>query len=103
MDQLRACVRAAAERAGLPREHLHALRLFAESATESTGPLVETPEEIGYLYESLLSRAPRKKSGSFYTPTRLVEGVVNAAFTEDAAERELRICDPAMGAGAFLI
>lgn len=76
--------------------------------------------EIGALYESLLSsgsaRTGRKRSGSFYTPRELTQPVVRAALqrldaelvtapAESRADRVfcMRVCDPAMGAGAFLI
>jgi hypothetical protein len=75
----------------------------SEPCTDIDVPALDSPEAIGYLYESSLSREPRKRSGSFYTPTRLVEGVVSAALAGRDGDKELRVCDPAMGAGAFLI
>ncbi|MDP9300833.1 MAG: N-6 DNA methylase [Actinomycetota bacterium] len=74
--------------------------------------------EAGYfVLESASGR--RKGSGSFYTPHEIteylthaaldpiVEPIVELAATDpDAAQRELlalKICDPAMGSGAFLV
>ncbi|HND32899.1 MAG TPA: N-6 DNA methylase, partial [Myxococcota bacterium] len=96
-----------------------------------------SPEELGGAYESLMERAPllqsspdglaftlpedsrsnaRKKSGSYYTPDRLVQHLVDlaldpliaetlAAAPADPAEAllSLRIVDPACGTGHFLL
>jgi hypothetical protein len=90
------------------------------------------PEELGSVYESLLELHPevntgsgtfslriaagheRKTTGSYYTPTSLVEclldsaldPVLNEAVRAANSERailDLRICDPACGSGHFLI
>ena len=72
-------------------------------------------EELGSIYERVLDLDPagegraRKESGSFYTPRALTGFVVRrtlAPLVEGAgADRilALRIVDPAMGSGAFLI
>jgi len=88
-------------------------------------------EELGKLYESLLGTKvvrteprrrqlavgpTRKRSGSFYTPEALTATVVAQALAPhvtqarrlDPEEREaywldLRVCDPALGTGAFLV
>ncbi len=81
-------------------------------------------EAVGKLYENLLAdvpmRAPegtwtlragdaRRRSGSHYTPRAVTDAVARAAMAPllDAsptidAVLALRVCDPAMGAGAFL-
>src|SRR6185436_20072719 len=82
-------------------------------------PWAELPlEAFGQLYESLLSARPadtghslRKRTGSYYTPEALTYTVVGRAL--DGLEgmlggaglglRPLRIVDPALGAGAFLV
>jgi hypothetical protein len=77
-------------------------------------PLVALPAEaFGQLYESLLAARPsargslRKSTGSYYTPEGLTRVVVERAFaalpSEDVTSRALRIVDPALGAGAFLL
>ena len=91
-------------------------------------------EELGSIYESLLEQIPfldaddrqptfelrntagseRKTTGSYYTPTSLVnclldsalEPILNRLATKSNAENEilnLKICDPACGSGHFLI
>jgi Eco57I restriction-modification methylase/MmeI, target recognition domain len=55
----------------------------------------------------------RRRTGSYYTPRTLTEPIVKyalestfARLTEDATPAqvlELRVCDPAMGSGAFLV
>ena len=93
-------------------------------------------EELGSIYESLLELVPRydpvrhdfslevlagndrKTSGSYYTPSELVELVLDTALdpvlddaekrarTAEEAEAELlglRVCDPAVGSAHFLV
>ncbi len=82
-------------------------------------------EQLGSVYESLLGaelpsprsrsggRLARRASGSHYTPRALTERVVRVTFKPvlealggqptPAQLLELKICDPAMGAGAFLL
>lgn len=90
------------------------------------------PEELGSVYESLLEMHPdvhleagkfklrvaagseRKTTGSYYTPTSLVnclldsalEPVLDEACKKPDAEQallDLKVCDPACGSGHFLI
>ncbi len=89
-------------------------------------------EELGSVYESLLERHPeinaeaptfdlkvaagheRKTTGSYYTPTSLVECLLDSALEpvlQEAAKQpdpekailDLKVCDPACGSGHFLI
>ena len=87
-------------------------------------------EELGSVYESLLELVPatepgprfllqavsgneRKTTGSYYTPTPLVEELLNSALDpliEEAAASnvpddllKITVCDPACGSGHFLI
>lgn len=89
-------------------------------------------EELGSIYESLLEQHPklnveaatfelstssgneRKTTGSYYTPTELINSlldsalnpVLNEAIKTDDPERailNLKVCDPACGSGHFLI
>jgi hypothetical protein len=81
-------------------------------------PWAELPvEAFGQLYESLLAARPsdsqhslRKRTGSYYTPEALTRIVVDRAMLAleptlggGLAARGLRILDPALGAGAFLV
>lgn len=89
-------------------------------------------EELGSIYESLLELMPswdpatktytltvsagnqRKDTGSYYTPTSLVESLLDTALDPvlDAAEKSedpeqallrVTVCDPACGSGHFLV
>ena len=72
-------------------------------------------EELGSIYERVLDLDPeaegraRKESGSFYTPRALTEFTVRrtlaplVAGASSARILDLRVVDPAMGSGAFLI
>jgi methylase of polypeptide subunit release factors len=75
-------------------------------------------EAFGQLYESLLAARPgdgernlRKRTGSYYTPEGLTSSLVERAMdalepllgAEGARARALRVVDPALGAGAFLM
>jgi len=87
------------------------------------------PEELGSVYESLLEMHPeirmeasnpadrfrltvaagseRKTTGSYYTPTSLVNCLLDSALDpvidEAKALLSLKVCDPACGSGHFLI
>ena len=108
-ETLCGAVAAAAEARGLAGQALGELRLFAgapalRECSEVAGALAEHPPEvIGSLYEALLElERGRKQSGSFYTPRAITERVVSAAL-EHVGSVEPRVCDPALGGGAFLI
>ena len=80
-----------------------------------------SPEDLGILYQELLEdpqpagvlgRARhRKTSGAFYTDQTLAQATVRHALQplmrgrgkDPQAILDLRICDPAMGCGAFLL
>jgi hypothetical protein len=95
------------------------------------------PEELGSVYESLLELHPemnvdagtfnltsasgheRKTTGSYYTPSSLIQVLLDSALDPVIAERlksagaspeareaailDLKVCDPAVGSGHFLI
>jgi hypothetical protein len=101
-----------------------ASQLRQESAAflaEAT-PSDDAPHALGALFEgledfevvqsggapSLSATRRRKRTGSFFTPAAVAEQVANAALAELArseriAAPDLRVCDPACGAGSFLI
>ena len=89
-------------------------------------------DELGSIYESLLERHPRihkeaatfkletaagherKTTGSYYTPTPLVDCLLDSALDPvldeaskkpepEAAVLDLKVCDPACGSGHFLV
>jgi hypothetical protein len=78
----------------------------AEEAPSDAEVIEEYPTGSFYLFEAT---GQRKGSGSYYTPRQLAHFVVGEALrplTQDVTpERilELRVCDPAMGSGAFLV
>lgn len=89
------------------------------------------PEMLGAVFESLMHPAQRGDTGTFYTPVRLVEECVTDALSESLGARvgddiaavlmsdqslepaelpavraaldDIRVLDPAMGSGAFLL
>ncbi|WMW65697.1 Eco57I restriction-modification methylase domain-containing protein [Nitratidesulfovibrio liaohensis] len=115
---------------------LQAVRVLAYTETDGVRRPVDYKNvgarELGSIYESLLELHPnldiasgafsldtasgndRKTTGSYYTPTQLIdslldsalEPVVQQATAQEDAERallELKICDPSCGSGHFLI
>jgi hypothetical protein len=67
------------------------------------------PEMLGRVFEGLMARERRRAAGAYYTPGALLRETVSAALDSalagrpPAALRELRILDPAVGSGAFLL
>ena len=120
---------------------LSAVRALAWFKSREGGPLRRVDfgnlgaEELGSIYESLLELIPhydpdhrsytltvlpgneRKESGSYYTPTSLVECLLDSALDplldeadrprhlgrEDRGPADLTVCDPACGSGHFLV
>ncbi len=66
-------------------------------------------EQLGSVYERVLEHEQRKATGSFYTPRAITEFLVRqtlAPLVEGRSAAEilsLRVVDPAMGSGAFLV
>ncbi len=65
-------------------------------------------EALGQVYELLLGRdtTSRRRQGSHYTPPDVADEVVDATLTpllREAPQQALRVCDPAAGAGMFLL
>jgi len=104
-----------------------ALRAFAELEGDERARIREilcrgspdftelAPEDIGIVYEHLLEGGARKGSGTFYTRSELTAPTVRRTLEPlvtvpgERAPRTpeailaLRVCDPAMGSGAFLL
>lgn len=60
-------------------------------------------QRAGQLYLASLPRAAKLAQGRVYTPTHLVDFVLDqAGFRSDVAIEKLRLVDPACGGGAFL-
>ena len=88
-----------------------ALPLVAAGLESGAGPCprrlsLARPELLGTLHELLLAPAGRRRAGAFYTPPAIATGVVAAGLDglpEPASGEALRVCDPAVGGGAFLL
>jgi hypothetical protein len=67
------------------------------------------PEMLGRVFEGLMAGAARRDSGTYFTPRALVREIVERAIGEARADptprpiESLRILDPAVGSGAFLL
>lgn len=69
-------------------------------------------DTLGLVHERLLSWVNvgqlKRTSGSFFTPRGICDVLVSRSFTtahlgQRTSERPLRVCDPAVGGGAFLL
>ena len=60
-------------------------------------------EALGHAYEVLRSSGERRRTGSHYTPRALAETIVARTLEPLHDEPRPRVCDPAMGAGVFLL
>jgi len=95
------------------REAIASARLSDVSVTAAAGRLDAPPgvdyaelelEDLGRVYEELQSTSSRRGRGAHFTPRDMAEGVVRRVLEPLAMKpAELRVCDPAMGAGAFLL
>ena len=67
------------------------------------------PEMLGRVFEGLMARERRRERGTYFTPRHLLRDVVGRALgaalqgRNAASLRRLRILDPAVGSGAFLL
>jgi hypothetical protein len=100
---------------------------FHFTAEERSQPDLIAPDMLGRVFEGVMEPAARRRSGTFYTPAPLVQGLLRAGLTawlapqagcsEERAEqmleerhplvqralRRITILDPAVGSGAFLL
>ncbi len=100
---------------------------FRFTGVEREAPDVIAPDMLGGIFERLMSSTDRKASGTYYTPAALAKKLIVASLTAYTARRigctdgeaearvlehdpslgpmmtELRVLDPAVGSGAFLI
>lgn len=62
------------------------------------------PELLGQVYEALRARPARRTAGAYYTPEPLAQALVSAVLGPLAGSPgRLRVGDPAVGGGAFLL
>ncbi|MDX8047287.1 type I restriction-modification system subunit M [Gracilibacillus sp. S3-1-1] len=85
----------------LPDKLLMQLVQHFSSIDLSNGNLSE-PDMLGRAYEYLIKQFADdagKKGGEFYTPTKVVELIVNLIKPEEG----MRVCDPTAGSGGMLV
>ncbi len=58
---------------------------------------------LSHIYEATIPATTRKRFGQFYTPSQIVESMLDSIGFFGTAILEKRLIDPAVGAGAFLI
>ncbi|HXY19722.1 MAG TPA: N-6 DNA methylase, partial [Gemmatimonadales bacterium] len=67
------------------------------------------PEMLGRVFEGLMVRERRRHQGTYFTPRHLLQDTVGRALDASSAARDparlkrLRVLDPAVGSGAFLL
>jgi len=82
---------------------------FHFTVRESDDTDAVDPEMLGRVFEGLMARDRRRDAGAFYTPRPLLRHLVartlEAATAGADAERlrRIRVLDPAVGSGAFLL
>lgn len=64
---------------------------------------VEGEDSLGFIYISLRDIAQRKRSGTYYTPEKVVSQLIENLYENDPNLREKTICDPCCGTGNFLL
>ena len=63
---------------------------------------IPTEDTLGLLYISLSSLKNRKEKGAYYTPTAVVNSLINDLFSSDGMS-EKEIIDPCCGTGNFIL
>ena len=67
------------------------------------------PEMLGRVFEGLMAREKRRERGTYFTPRHLLRDVVGRTLAAALAGRDadavcrMRVLDPAVGSGAFLL
>ena len=82
-----------------------ALVVGSEVLAAQTG-ILRDPTTLGDVYETLLgalAQGTRKRRGSYFTPVAVARKLVDRAFSLTTVREGLRVLDPAMGAGRFLL
>ena len=60
-------------------------------------------EFISSIYETFLSKSRKRSEKAIYTPSHVVEFVLDSVLPWNSTEWDLRILDPACGSGIFLV
>lgn len=64
---------------------------------------VKGEDSLGFVYISLQDIGQRKSSGAYYTPEKVVGGLIDKLYENDANLKAKTICDPCCGTGNFLL
>ena len=94
----------------IEEHHLASLGQFLEGANLATGQMALWPydfnfipiELISSIYEEFLHEE-RDIIGAFYTPTEIVDFVLNEVLPWGGPDELVRVLDPACGSGVFLV
>jgi methylase of polypeptide subunit release factors len=89
----------------LRRHEVDVPRRFASAPTLEAlvpPPELATPWLLGQVHEALLDAPTRRRAGAHYTPPQIARGLVSLARGGHDAPAP-RVCDPAVGGGAFLL
>ena len=82
---------------------------FHFTVRESDDADAVDPEMLGRVFEGLMVRDRRRRQGTYFTPRRLLRATVARALAaalpgrDAAALARIRVLDPAVGSGAFLL
>jgi type I restriction enzyme M protein len=60
-------------------------------------------DDLGIVFEGLMSRADAQKLGAFYTPPTLASLIIQISLLDKDKETDLKIYDPAMGTAGLLV
>ncbi|MEK7549168.1 MAG: N-6 DNA methylase, partial [Patescibacteria group bacterium] len=61
-------------------------------------PLPKHRDILGFIYQSLLLEGKKSQNGSYYTPSEIVDEIVN-----EYARKDSKVLDPCCGTGQFLL
>ena len=64
---------------------------------------VKGEDSLGFVYISLQDIGQRKSSGSYYTPEKVVNELIDMLYENDTNLKAKTICDPCCGTGNFLL
>jgi Eco57I restriction-modification methylase len=82
---------------------------FHFTVREADGGDAVDPEMLGRVFEGLMARDRRRRQGTYFTPRPLLQAIVGRALAaalagrDTAALQRIRVLDPAVGSGAFLL
>ncbi|MBW3548258.1 MAG: N-6 DNA methylase [Actinobacteria bacterium] len=94
--------RAVAEAMGVDLPPLALLHRWGPPEPIDVPAAQASPALLGVVHESLLHPGQRKATGAHYTPAEVTAAMVGWALEGAGAEHPV-VCDPAAGAGAFLL